>query len=108
MPPGVEASDWPGCLFANEGTNARFTDVPFSTMDRYEADATGVVEQLPFIKPKTREELGAMSPKPPNPFTVAATMVIANEEGQTATATVKVTNSSGQSSEGTVTFQTTQ
>ena len=80
-------------IFRNFGTNPRFTDVSFSTMDYYVEDNTGISgtsSDFIDIKPKTSAELGAMSPPPSNPFSVDVTVTMRNDEFHVVTDTIEV------------------
>ncbi len=86
-PPGtlvtLDAED----VFDNAGTNPRFTDAVFSTTEYYD---TGRITALGYLKVKAKVagKLNALASPPPNPFTVTATVTMANDEGQTATGTL--------------------
>ena len=71
--------------FNNAGTNARFTDVSFSTTEWY--SDSGIANGRIFLKTKTAADLNALSSPPPSPFTVTATATMTNDEGQTASGT---------------------
>ena len=79
--------------FSNAGTNPRWTDVSFSTLDYYVEDDTGISDSSPDyldIKAKTSAELGAMSPPPSNPFTVEVTVTMENDGLHVVTDTIDV------------------
>ena len=82
-------------LFDNTGTNPRLTGVVFSTTEYYDSGSSGIDAQQKrlWVKAKTAAQLNALPSPPPSPFTVTATVTMANDEGQTAT--------------GNVTFETT-
>ena len=89
-PPGtlvrIAASD----AFDDAGTNARFTEVVFSTMEYY-YDSSGIMEQAPeflFVMAKTAEDLKDMDSPPDSPFVVTARVTMTNDEEQTATGTI--------------------
>ena len=92
-PPDVSASGWASYYFSNAGAGARLTDVSFSTMDYYNASRTGLFGGFLDVTAKTSEELNAMDPAPPNPFTVEVTLTMTNNAGETATGTVVYTTS---------------
>ena len=92
--PGIVTTLAPYHLFDNEGTNARFTLVTFSTLAYYDESSTGLLGtgnshgQFLFVKAKTNAQLNAMdSPPPNNPFTVTANVTMTNDEGETASGT---------------------
>ena len=77
-------------VFANAGTNPRFTSAVFSTTEYY--NALGLPETLNdrrlFVEAKTEAELNALESPPDSPFTVTAEVSMTNDEGETATGTV--------------------
>ena len=85
-------------VFDNAGTNPRFTDAVFSTMDYYDPTFTGVsvssgVSGSPsndylHVKAKTAAQLNALASPPRSPFTVTAEVTMTNDEGRTATGTL--------------------
>ncbi len=79
--------------FDNPGTNPRFTDASFSTLEWYDPGFTGVHRGRVFMKTKDSAALNALPSPPPNPFTVDVTVTMTNDEGETAS--------------GTITFETT-
>ena len=89
--PGVLIAVLADNAFDDAGTNPRITDAAFSTTEYFS------VHQIDggqlWVQPKTDAELNALSPPPPSPFLVDATVTMANDEGETA--------------EGTITFRTT-
>ena len=76
--------------FDNAGTNPRFTDAAFSTLEYY--NSTSISDAYSgrrlFVQVKTAAQLNAMSPPPPSPFTVTVEVTMTNDEGQTATGTI--------------------
>ena len=91
---GLRVSD----LFDHTGTNPRFTgdhDLRFSTREYYLFPQTGVIGTVVdgvernrlWLHTKTDADLNALSPPPPNPFTVDVTVKMINDEGRTATGT---------------------
>ena len=86
--PGSMASGWASYFFSNAGAGAKLTDVSFSTMEYYNADRTGLFGTFLDVTAKSSEELSAMDPPPPNPFTVQVTLTMTNNAGQTVTGTV--------------------
>ena len=87
-PPDVSSSGFADYFFSNAGAGARLTDVSFSTMDYYNATRTGLFGPFLDVTAKTSEELSAMDPPPPNPFTVQVELTMTNNAGQTGTGTV--------------------
>jgi len=87
-PPGSAASGYADYFFSNAGQGARLTDVSFSTMEYYNADRTGLYGGFLDVTAKTSEELNAMDPPPPNPFTVQVTVTMRNNAGEEATGTI--------------------
>ena len=88
--PGYDYSFEIASVFANAGTNSRFTAAEFSTMEYYDDSVTAIhpeVTDWVNLRVKSDEELNALSPPPPNPFTVTATVTMTNDEGATATGT---------------------
>ena len=85
-PAGVLVSVWAEGLFDNAGTNPKITDAVFSTTEYYSEHS--ISRDRLFVLPKTDAELSAMTPPPPNPFSVDVTVMMANDEGQTASGTV--------------------
>ena len=79
----VNAAD----VFDNAGTNARFTSVEFSTMEYYKS-TSGLRSWRVWADVKSDEDLSALRPPPPNPFTVTAEVEMTNDEGQTASGTL--------------------
>ena len=75
--------------FDNAGTNPRYTEAAFSTMEYYVEAYTRIYDGLLFLQPKTSEELNALASPPPNPFTVTVEVTMTNDEGETATGTLK-------------------
>ena len=78
--------------FDNAGTNARITDASFSTTECFDEACLSHTGRI-HITTKTYEELNALPPPPHSPFTVAHTVTMTNDEGETAS--------------GTLTFETT-
>ena len=74
-------------LFDDAGTNARFTDVGFSTTEYYSVHEV-VSPELILVETKTSEELNALASPPPNPFQVTVDVAMTNDEGQTASGTI--------------------
>ena len=74
--------------FNNPGTNARYTDVSFSTTEWY--SRSGIEDGVIWVKTKTADDLNALSSPPPNPFTVTATATMTNDEGETASGTYTI------------------
>ena len=75
-------------VFLNAGTNPRFTDAVFSTMEYYDQDRTKIDNDRVFVDVKTAEELNALPSAPPSPFTVTANLTMTNDEGETVTGTM--------------------
>ena len=98
LSPGTEVNAPPGTLvsfhadvFGNAGTNPRFTDAVFSTMEYYDPTHTGIRSHNTFslfVQVKTAEELNALASPPPSSFTVTVDVTMTNDEGQTGTGTV--------------------
>ena len=74
-------------LFTNAGTNPRFTEAVFSTMDYYRSGSTGIRDGVLVVTTKSTAELNALSSPPPEPFRVTVGMTMTNDEGHTATGT---------------------
>ena len=89
-PPGVISSTTAPLVFDNRGTNARFTEVEFSTMDYYVAQLSRIFEGRLNVFVKTAAQLNALEEPPASPFTVTATVTMTNDEGHTATGTVSI------------------
>ena len=87
-PAGVTVSAFVEYFFDNAGTGVELTNASFSTLEYYVEANTGIANGFLELRVKTSEELEAMSPPPPNPFTVAVTLTMTNDAGQTATGTV--------------------
>ena len=87
-PPGLTVSAFVEYFFDNAGTGAELTGASFSTLAYYVEANTGITDGFLELRVKTSEELQAMSPPPSNPFTVAVTLTMTNDQGQTATGTV--------------------
>ena len=90
-PAGLTVSAFADYFFDDAGTNPRFTSATFSTMEYYVA--AGVSGGILDIQVKTSDELNALDSPPDNPFTVAVTLTMTNNEGQTATGTVDYSTS---------------
>ena len=76
-------------VFDNAGTNAKFTNVEFSTLDYYNEKYSVITPSGGlWVQVKTTAQLNALAPPPPSPFTVTATVTMSNAEGQTATGTL--------------------
>ena len=92
-PPGVlvsvSAHQWYGEWTGDEGSNPRYTEAAFSTMEYYVEAYTRIYDGLLFLQPKTSEELNALASPPPDPFTVTVEVTMTNDEGETATGTLK-------------------
>ena len=89
-PPGVISATTAPLVFENLGTNARFTEVEFSTMDYYVAQLSRIFEGRLNVFVKTAAQLNALEEPPASPFTVTATVTMTNDEGHTATGTVSI------------------
>ena len=78
--------------FANAGTNPRFTNVVFSTMEYYDASVTPITQGTIDLRVKSDAELSALPSPPSSPFTVTADrhVTMTNDEGQTATGTIRI------------------
>ena len=75
-------------VFDNGGTNPRFTDAVFSTMEYYDSAYTGIDPHSSShlrVHAKTAAQLSALASPPDSPFTVTAEVTMANDEGETAT-----------------------
>lgn len=93
-PAGILVSNVIDDAFDHAGTNPRYTDAEFDTLDYYDPSRTGLLTEGKdrlFVKVKTREQLLALPSPPPNPFTVTATVSMENDEGQTATSKITYT-----------------
>ena len=80
--------------FDDAGTNPRFTEAVFSTLDYY--NMAGIPEHNPkrlFVEVKSPAELNALASPPDSTFSVTVEVSMTNDEGEEAT--------------GTLTFQTT-
>ncbi len=75
--------------FENAGTNARFTDASFSTTVYFDEAYLGSDGGI-YITTKTAADLNALPSPPPSPFTVALTVTMANDEGETASGTLSL------------------
>lgn len=91
--PGVLHSFGIPGSFDNAGTNPRWTSAVFSTMEYYvEADTRiNASRTHVYLRVKTTDELNAMSPPPPSPFTVDIEVTMTNDEGETASGTKSFT-----------------
>ena len=87
-PPGVLIQVFADDVFDDAGTNPRITGAAFYTTEYYSVHQIdgGKLE----VQPKTDAELSALSPPPPSPFLVDATVTMANDEGQTAEGTITI------------------
>ncbi len=84
-PPGASVPVRAEEVFDDAGTNPRFTDVTFSTHKYFHPNtAARILSGRLFVRMKTAVQLGAMTPPPPNPYSVIAEVTMANDEGQTA------------------------
>ena len=77
-------------IFYRASTNPRFTGAVFSTLEYYNSTSIPDIYsgRYLFVQVKTAAQLNAMSPPPPNPFTVTAEVTMTNDEGRTATGTI--------------------
>ena len=78
-------------VFDNAGTNPRFTDAMFSTMEYYDSAYTGIDPHSSShlrVQAKTVAQLNALASPPDSPFTVTADVTMTNDEGETATGTI--------------------
>ena len=80
-PPNILISTMLDAVFDNPGTNAKFTNATFSTLEYFDADSTKVSGSRVFVKVKTAEDLNALPSPPPSPFTVTAWLTMTNDEG---------------------------
>ena len=87
-PPGALVVILPVDLFSHAGTNPRFTDAKFSTMEYYEPSSGIGGNRSLLVKAKRTGKLRALPSPPSNPFDVRITVTMTNDEGRTATATM--------------------
>lgn len=85
-PPGKTTDIDVDEAFDHAGTNPRFTAAVFSETDYY--DESGIVNGSLQVTVKTSADLLAMTPPPPDPFTVMVDVTMENDEGETATGRV--------------------
>ncbi|MYB76951.1 MAG: hypothetical protein F4X83_07635 [Chloroflexi bacterium] len=85
-PPGTLVSANADYYFDNPGAGAAITDAVFSTTAYYNTHR--VSRGYVWVQAKTHAELNALSPRPPNPFTVDVTVTMTNDAGQTASGTI--------------------
>ena len=92
-PPGHLASVYIGNVFTNAGTSPKFTNAVFSTLEYCVEAETGIGSggTRLWYRVKSSDALNAMSPQPPNPFTVTAEVTMSNDEGETASGTMSFT-----------------
>ena len=72
--------------FDNAGTNPRITAADFSTTEYYSVHR--ISDGRLWVQPMTAAELNALASPPPSPFTVAVTVTMTNDEGETASGTI--------------------
>ena len=77
-------------LFTDAGTNPRFTDVVFSTLEYYRSGSTGIQDGVLVVTIKSATELSALASPPSSPFTVTADVTMTNDEGETASGTLQL------------------
>ena len=86
-------------IFSDFGTNATYTSVTFSTTEYLDTSRSGVgtLHGSPSLTGSgghlsvtvlTNDELNALDPKPPSPFTFTADVALTNSEGETASTTL--------------------
>ncbi len=79
-------------VFDNAGTNAKFTNVKFSTLDYYHEKYSVIASNGKlWVQVKTAAQLRALPTPPPSPFTVTAKLTMTNGADQTATGTITFT-----------------
>jgi len=75
-------------MFTNTGTNPRLTSVGFTTTTCcYTASLIG---NTVYLNAKSNAELREVFPPPSNPFTATLTVVMKNDEGQSASGTMSL------------------
>lgn len=83
-----------GNEFFNAGTNPRFTDVSFATMEYYVDADTGITDDGRLaVRVKTAAQLNGLPDPPPATFRVSTTLTMANDDGDTATTTIRISTS---------------
>ena len=85
-PPGKSVLVYSDDVFDDTGTNAKLTGAVFSAREYYSVGHTKL--GMLWLKAKTAEQLNAMSPPPPSPFTTDVTVTMANDEGKEASGTI--------------------
>ena len=90
-PEGTMVSVWIGSVFDNAGSTPRFTSAALSTLEYCDVCATiGANDTRIWYRAKTSDELNAMSPPPPTPFTVTLDVAMTNDDGETASGTLSL------------------